>query len=107
MAHRSASFLNLLLCESQGYYWLGVFHLSVLYHSVGVNNIRLGSLTVEIEWIVKRGQGKRRLLVGEEPNGDQCRNGENNQDDDQTRVRTIARFTFAGLCRTTTRDKNV
>ena len=55
-----------LVLQSQSYNRRWVLHLCLLDQLVGVYHVRLGALTVEVEWIVKGWQGTARLLIEDE-----------------------------------------
>lgn len=93
-----------LLCrESQSYKLLRIFFL-LRHHFIGVDHIRLGRLTIEVQRIFKGGQGNqwnRGLFIEKVSNGHQCGNTSNDQNNHQASAGTPLRIiTSRRSCKT-------
>lgn len=83
------------LCwESQSYKLLRIFFL--LYHNfIGVDHIRLGRLTIKVQWIFKWRQGNhwnKGLFVEKVSNGQQCGNTSKDQNNHQAGAGTTLKI---------------
>lgn len=86
--------------ESQGYNGLRVFYFRILYQSVGVDHIRLGPVTLEVQGIVKGRYEARRVFVDDKCAANQRENSDQDQHHYQTCVATAGVRTSFSLCGT-------